>query len=133
MYTLIIDNGELQCHIKSFTEGLELKELPDYSGKKETTAALYITTYISADNGENINTFDNISLVDFLPYFRVDNSIKNITIKDEEKREEDELSELNKERDSILDGVLPEGIERELENIQTQMISLFLTVKLGKL
>ena len=32
-----------------------------------------------------MNTFDNISLVDFLPYFRVDNSIKNITIKDEEK------------------------------------------------
>lgn len=85
MYTLIINNGELQCHIKSFTEGLELKELPDNSGKKETTAALYITTYISAENGENINTFDNISLVDFLPYFRVDNSIKNITIKDGEK------------------------------------------------
>ena len=47
---------------------------------------------------------------------------KYISIKDEEKREEDELSELNKERDSILDGVLPEGIERELEDIQTQMI-----------
>ena len=62
-----------------------IKGIDSYSGKKETTAALYITTYISADNGENINTFDNISLVDFLPYFRVDNSIKNITIKDEEK------------------------------------------------
>ena len=70
MYTLIINNGELQCHIKSFTEGLELKDLPDNSGKKETTAALYITTYISAENGEGVNTFDNISLVDFLPYLK---------------------------------------------------------------
>ena len=85
MYTLIINDGELQCHIKGFTEGLEMKDLPDNSGKKETTATLYITTYISADNGEDANTFDNISLVDFLPYFRVDNSIKKITIKKETK------------------------------------------------
>lgn len=82
MYTLIINNGELQCHIQSFTEGLELKDLPDGSGKKETTAALYITTYISAEDGEDVNNFDNISLVDFLPYFRVDNSVHNIVIKD---------------------------------------------------
>ena len=34
MYTLIINNGELQCHIKSFTEGLELKELPDKIEKR---------------------------------------------------------------------------------------------------
>ena len=85
MYTLIINNGELQCHIKSFTEGLELKDLPDNSGKKETTAALYITTYISAENGEGVNTFDNISLVNFLPYFKVENSISNITIIDGER------------------------------------------------
>ena len=89
MYTLIINNGELQCHIKSFTEGLEIRELPDNSGKKETTAALYITTYISAENGENINTFDNISLVDFLPYFKVYDSSQYVgyqeTIKDGEK------------------------------------------------
>lgn len=85
MYILNINDGELICHIQDFTEGLELRELADGSENKETTAVLEIITYISAEDGEG-NNFDTISLVDFLPYFRKENSINTILITTEDKK-----------------------------------------------
>ena len=43
-------------------------------------------------------------------------------IKAKEEKEKENLSSLNKERDTILDGALPESIEKELESYQTKML-----------
>ena len=43
-------------------------------------------------------------------------------IKAKEEKEKENLSSLNKERDTILNGVLPESIEKELESYQTKML-----------
>ena len=43
-------------------------------------------------------------------------------IKAKEEKEKENLSSLNKERDTILNGALPESIEKELESYQTKML-----------
>ncbi|MGN0830408.1 MAG: AAA family ATPase [Candidatus Ornithospirochaeta sp.] len=43
-------------------------------------------------------------------------------LKVKEEKEKESLSSLNKERDTILNGVLPESIEKELERYQTKML-----------
>lgn len=43
-------------------------------------------------------------------------------LKVKEEKEKESLSSLNKERDTILNGVLPESIENELERYQTKML-----------
>lgn len=44
------------------------------------------------------------------------------TLKIKEEKDKENLSSLNKERDTILNGVLPESIEKELERCQTNML-----------
>ena len=43
-------------------------------------------------------------------------------LKIKEEKDKENLSSLNKERDTILNGVLPESIEKELERYQTKML-----------